>query len=231
MLTYKGIQFDVIDGLSHSTGAAQSGQFGYLLDAVDSPSVGTENAYVDRAGLSMALWWTLISGDGPPGWHSTPRSRNLLKIPWVSNTTQGAIVDGGWNLLSKRSRYQDFEAFRQKNKSFKIAGIPFKDFFLSSTLVSESLPQITQALGKFAKYFRGRRLMTTSRGYVGGAPRDARPGDLIFVLPRCCDPIALRLMGEYFVVVGPCYVSGIMQGQALDMAAKGKLKLVDIKIQ
>lgn len=73
--------------------------------------------------------------------------------------------------------------------------------------------------------------MTTSYSYVGRGLRDARLRDSICVLPGCCDPIVLRLMGDYFVVVGLCFVSGIMQGEALDIVARGKLGLVDIKIQ
>lgn len=64
------------------------------------------------------------------------------------------------------------------------------------------MPKIMQALGKFVKYFRARRLTTTFRDYVVSAPRDARPGDTICVLLGCCDLIILLQKGERFGVVG-----------------------------
>jgi hypothetical protein len=51
--------------------------------------------------------------------------------------------------------------------------------------------------------------MTTSRG------QDACPGDLICVLPSCCDPLVLHPEEEHFDAVGPCYFAGLMQGEVL----------------
>jgi hypothetical protein len=227
VLTCKGVQFDVIDGLSHLNDVVQPIQSGLPLDPFGFPSISTENAYGDRVQLSVALWRTLISFDAPPAWSCPPESMNLLNIPWGRDNTQSS----GWGQLSTRSCYQRFEGFRQKNKSFRIAGIPFQDFFSSSSIEPENLTGIEQGLERFVNYFRAWKLMTTSRGYVGRGPRDARPGDSICVLQGCCGPMVLRPIGNSFVVVGPCYVSGIMQGEALDMAARRKLELVDIKIR
>ena len=61
----------------------------------------------------------------------------------------------------------------------------------------------------------GRSFITTKEGYVGLAPKAAKPGDQICVLLGCSVPIVLRpTSGFQFKVVGECYVHGLQQGQA-----------------
>jgi hypothetical protein len=239
MLICKGLHFDVIDGLGQTSDGAQPNYLGDPISTSDSPSAYTENAYGNKNKLAQALWRTLTSTDGPPRWYAPLTSTNLLNIPWQQTAGQMSVMyqlsgmqseSDSREVLIERSCYREFEAFRQKNKSFKVAGIPFQDFFFSSVTVPEDLSKMTHALSRFVKYFSPRRLMTTSRGYVGGAPRDAHPGDIIYVLPGCCDPLVLRPKGECFEVVGPCYVAGIMQGEALHMAERGELTIVEIKL-
>ncbi|ROT37151.1 hypothetical protein SODALDRAFT_280002 [Sodiomyces alkalinus F11] len=73
---------------------------------------------------------------------------------------------------------------------------------------------------------RGRAVLTTEEGYIGLGPRETRPGDRIVVLLGCDVPLVLRQVrssrsatageaGEAVVVVGDCYVEGLMTGEAL----------------
>jgi len=63
--------------------------------------------------------------------------------------------------------------------------------------------------------------MMTFKGYVGMGPRATQPGDIVCVVLGCQRPLVLRpATGEptespSYVIVGQCYLSGFMHGEAL----------------
>jgi Heterokaryon incompatibility protein (HET) len=64
-------------------------------------------------------------------------------------------------------------------------------------------------------YFR-RCFTTSSQGYIGIGPRSLQHGDGVFVLRGGRVPFALRKIAENkYIIVGECYVHGIMHGEAL----------------
>ncbi|KAK0124903.1 hypothetical protein ONS96_008781 [Cadophora gregata f. sp. sojae] len=67
-----------------------------------------------------------------------------------------------------------------------------------------------------------RQLMISKKGYIGLGPVPAKKGDLICVLYGCSVPIVLRKVGKHYILVGECYVHGLMDGEALDLLAIGK---------
>lgn len=60
-----------------------------------------------------------------------------------------------------------------------------------------------------------RRIFRTVNGRPGVGPKVMEGGDLITVLYGCQAAYVLRQYGEYYRIVGDCYVYGIMQGQAV----------------
>jgi hypothetical protein len=60
------------------------------------------------------------------------------------------------------------------------------------------------------------RLITTDKGYFGLAPFSAEPGDKVCILYGGAVPFLLRPRGENYLLVGECYVHGIMHGEALE---------------
>ena len=69
-----------------------------------------------------------------------------------------------------------------------------------------------------------RRLVNTQLGRLGLAPSPVRKSDLVCILFRCSVPILLRWQQdavtdeEYFQIIGECYIHGIMEGEALELA-------------
>jgi hypothetical protein len=60
-----------------------------------------------------------------------------------------------------------------------------------------------------------RNLITTENGFMGLAPLTAQDGDIIYLVPGCDTPLTLRRLNDNeFHLVGPCYVHGIMYGEA-----------------
>jgi hypothetical protein len=58
----------------------------------------------------------------------------------------------------------------------------------------------------------------TAMGYIGLVPRDTQPGDVLFLLQGLNTPFVLRKVKDenHFLLVGPCYLHGFMDGQEWD---------------
>ncbi|RTE80930.1 hypothetical protein BHE90_004561 [Fusarium euwallaceae] len=70
-----------------------------------------------------------------------------------------------------------------------------------------------------------RRLLVTTRGYLGLAPWNAKVGDAVFVLKGGKTPFLLReheAPGQGYRLVGEAFVYGIMGGEAVDLVPEVK---------
>ncbi|OJJ75593.1 hypothetical protein ASPBRDRAFT_37887 [Aspergillus brasiliensis CBS 101740] len=68
-----------------------------------------------------------------------------------------------------------------------------------------------------------RRLMISSKGYIGLVPAKAQEGDLICVLFGCSVPVILRKQDDHYIFIGESYVHGIMDGEAIEQMKEGSL--------
>lgn len=58
-------------------------------------------------------------------------------------------------------------------------------------------------------------IFITAGGRLGIGPRCVQQDDLVAIVRGCRGPLALQKYGAYYGVVGPTYVSGMMQGEVL----------------
>ncbi|KAK7994518.1 hypothetical protein PG991_016106 [Apiospora marii] len=93
--------------------------------------------------------------------------------------------------------------------------------------------------GKSSAWQHNARVITLNRKFAvlaGGdyalCPGPVEKGDLVVVLMGYTTPFVLRPTGggDEFLLVGECYVHGIMQGQALSMLERGEKTLRDFRI-
>lgn len=61
----------------------------------------------------------------------------------------------------------------------------------------------------------------TSDGYLGWGPPGMEAGDAICVVIGCDVPVALGRVGDHFIHIGPCWVLGLMNGEALEKVSSG----------
>lgn len=81
------------------------------------------------------------------------------------------------------------------------------------------------------KYALGRRFFVTTRGYLGIGPANAHMGDYVAILISSQVPYILRGCKENgYRVVGETYVSGIMNGEAVDLLVKEEQALDRINL-
>ncbi|KFY97989.1 hypothetical protein V500_01843 [Pseudogymnoascus sp. VKM F-4518 (FW-2643)] len=73
--------------------------------------------------------------------------------------------------------------------------------------------------------FENKTVFFTANGYIGVGPRYMKPGDTLCVINNCSLPVLLRIEDARTVLVGAAYVYGLSDGEPLDMAKLGKLKI------
>ena len=78
--------------------------------------------------------------------------------------------------------------------------------------------------------YTSRKLFRTKAGYLGAA-RTVLPGDLACILFGCNFPVLLRPKENYYIYVGPCYVVGLMDGEAMAYLKAGRLQQQEFEIQ
>jgi hypothetical protein len=67
-----------------------------------------------------------------------------------------------------------------------------------------------------------RRFMVTKSGYMGLVPILTEVGDVICVLFGCDTPLVLRPVNDYYILIGECYVYGLMDGELVDCLQDGR---------
>lgn len=60
------------------------------------------------------------------------------------------------------------------------------------------------------------RFFLTKRGFFGLGPLEMKNGDVVAVVKGSEYPLVLRCKGYHYIVVGPCYLHGIMDGENLN---------------
>jgi hypothetical protein len=70
----------------------------------------------------------------------------------------------------------------------------------------------------------GRRVFYTEKGYLGLGPKALQKGDMVSILPFAV-PFVLRSKDDYFLLVGECYVDGMMNGEEMDESKITQIEL------
>ena len=141
------------------------------------------------------------------------------------NTLQGSYIGGEILLIAYchticASRFN--EAFLPPRNDMPQVqqSLDFLSLVLSSTsqqiIKNDPTPEASKFISSVCYCFYGRTFIQTREGYIGLAPRTARPGDHVCILLGCSTPMLLRpARKNQFRVVGECYTHGLMSGKAL----------------
>lgn len=105
----------------------------------------------------------------------------------------------------------------------------------SNSRISKELQDLAE-MGDVAKWARAaygassnRVFATTSNGYYILGPKIMEPGDLVCVLKGAQIPFCLRPWGGKYLLVGECYMHGVMDGRLMETAeADGTSKTFEI---
>ncbi|KAI1349839.1 heterokaryon incompatibility protein-domain-containing protein [Xylaria sp. FL0043] len=226
-LVARGFIFDEI----HSLGAFHPCEADTSYPQTDDSSQ-TANAYDSLEATQEALWRTLIGNTTAQGGPPSAEGSWLIREPrtWFRHVL--GVYTNGFGLAEQMAR----------NRDLALCGYTLQQIVLGSTekpgfrqrmkiksgsgLYSPSEEQwevFSWAINAMA----WRRLMGTRGGRMGTAPAAARIGDQIGLLLGCSMPLVLRKAGDGWLVIGECYVHGVMDGEVL---ASDKGAVSDVKI-
>jgi hypothetical protein len=147
-------------------------------------------------------------------WQSYPTGEDMARVfletlSWSSNALHNRLAPG---------EYQD--AF---------------DALLPILTSDEPLEKISKELfehkvaypycNRASKITLGRLLCKTSNSYLALVPLLASPGDQIVIFSGGRIPFVIQETGDTFKLLGPCYIHGIMDGQAFPKGESGCEKL------
>ena len=187
----KDSTFDSVNSVSTSIGKLALPQ--RSLDASTTPHKHFPNHYGDERSLKAALWRTLRH-DHP---YLCDTKKTCLEIRWIDWSALSRDADGlspdFWKSMTTITRnvfWQTFESFRQTNANFSILGLKLRDMFpemdpWSQWWVAENseetehielLNQMASDMHLVVLALTGRRLVTTSTGYLGLAPAELLEG-------------------------------------------------------
>lgn len=78
----------------------------------------------------------------------------------------------------------------------------------------------------------GRTVILCDNKKVGLAPRGTRVGDEIWIFLGAATPFVIRRIdGESYILIGECFVHGIMKGEAMEDLRKGRYKLSQVALR
>jgi hypothetical protein len=84
---------------------------------------------------------------------------------------------------------------------------------------------------RYSSSASNRKFATTSKGYYVLGPKIMMRGDIICVLFGGKTPFCLRQQDDHYLLVGECYVHGLMNGEAMDMMDRGEVRKKMFKIR
>ena len=111
------------------------------------------------------------------------------------------------------SAYMDgFGAFRRFNEAslqMSVLSKPVEPDSEAARLLDEAWPYECA----LQDVHKGRRICVTKGRYMGVTTYDTEKGDLLALLEGFAMPFVLRPKGDNFVIIGDCYIHGIMDGE------------------
>lgn len=258
LLRTPALLFDVLDGLSSANLETDYNdenrlyKGGYAEELVPTSENNVANAYGSVEALREAIWRT-AGGDrdvvgaipAPPA-YAILLSTEMLEERYRFNPLTAAAASPGES--DTDAGPNPWAGWARKNSAFRIAGRPLGEYFARAGLehAAEGVRRQTvcdgrDAAKRFSNACWSRRMVVTTRGYVGYVPWYAARGDCVAVLPGCSFPVLLRPVepadgGDWwtegekvFKLVSPCYIHGIMNGESwaeVDASAGKQMELI-----
>ena len=135
-----------------------------------------------------------------------------LQVAMVKILTADRVTDSKWNI----SRFEPDKSWSD------LPTEPPEDWTDEGT-AEEQLDQWEDAKRHMVEgALTQRRFMVTKSGYIGLVPQLTEVGDIICALFGCDTPLVLRPINDHYILIGECYVHGLMDGELVDGLRDGR---------
>lgn len=225
LLSCTGLLVDTVDGL----GCTWSNSW----DPTSvHPSTSQFNPYGSFEAARSALWRALVADRDVNIEPLTQDYSVLLSAPAVYDARVQITQDGALKDIAHSHLLEWCVQAMRPNFDLVVAGAPMRQYLeLQPDLQAIDGGRLRDTLASRDRFGVRRRLMTTSKGYIGLTSDVTRSGDVVCVLLGCSMPMILRPVGNRYTVIGECYVHGLMDGEAMGMLERGDLKTQDFVIE
>ncbi|KAH0545136.1 hypothetical protein FGG08_000748 [Glutinoglossum americanum] len=95
---------------------------------------------------------------------------------------------------------------------------------------SEIIGSCQSSVQHFIEILAGHRFFETSDGYLGLGPQGIVPGDLICTLNGFDSPLVIRRANSHCILVGECFVLGLVRGEAKHFLQDSKVEVEKLSI-
>lgn len=152
-------------------------------------------------------------------------------LGWIGEEKNGRPVEGILELLLDQDRASSYiQWYRQEVAYSRKLGHDVLD-----NLKAPGFLNMYESLRSMYVGENGRALFRTERGLLGSAHVGLQPGDAICVLTHFEAPVLLRKCQDgdtnsSWQLLGPCFVLGLMDGEAIAELKAGKSRLEDFNI-
>ncbi|MCJ1404177.1 hypothetical protein MMC11_007402 [Xylographa trunciseda] len=222
VLTCQGTCIDVVDGCSVSEREASNGQV-HLLQPVYQRC-----AYETSEGAFTAIWRTLI---GDLFWNEDGITKPSEEIGLLFARQCRKYDDG---FVHQPWEDRRFTEWYKRAKHFVMCGRTLQNWVNDTTevpyVLSKADDEVWLRFTHRVSAGLGRKLITTERGYVGTGPDWLQRGDKVCILLGSSLPVLLRPIDDHHMLIGPCYIHGIMFGEAMSLLDGGEVELEDFAI-
>ncbi|PWY68221.1 HET-domain-containing protein [Aspergillus eucalypticola CBS 122712] len=142
--------------------------------------------------------------------------RTLMADTWAIGYRNGGMANPLYfdELIAIENEFTPSDEATEEDDTGYVIGKEFVKIYCYGVSV------LNYAIERATSY---RRLMISSKGYIGLVPPKTQEGDLVCVLFGCSVPVILRKQGSHYIFIGESYVHGIMDGEAIQMMNEGHL--------
>ncbi|KAI1774094.1 heterokaryon incompatibility protein-domain-containing protein [Hypoxylon cercidicola] len=188
-------------------------------DTVDTRTRGADKpVYNGRNGVKEAMWDVFSYGISKK---AQPEAlAYLLDMPYFDGRGKAKLI------------FDRLDQFQQCNQDLVVDGERLSTYFSQWSDRFENIlddPAVFQILSLCMLPLLARRFIVTRTGFVGMAPLLAKTGDEVFILKGSNVPLLLRPNGDNtYRLVGDCYISGFMDGEAMNGLETGEYQEADI---
>ena len=237
VLTCRGFIIDTIKGL----GAHQVGKYAWKEESIVQPAP-CKSAYGAFEATSVALYRVLVADRRAEGHESETadsRHRAILDLPSNGELAFAEYNRRGWTKFATDGQYYDrWMNWRRANRTFCLGDRPLNDYFTEAISPGIADAGHWESYQAWVRTIGGRKLVVTTKGFLGWAPdfcdggdeQQSLKGDVICIIFGCSTPIVLRPHGELHQVVGEGYIQGFMEGESLKHLGNGEYEVRDFKL-
>jgi hypothetical protein len=160
------------------------------LDIVDACDRRLFHSFHDRCAIAQTMGHDELY----------PPTQEDVEIVWLRTISAGLFPDGTQlETFFAKARYPQYVRWHLADK-------------ISSSPPREVVDEIFSFIPPWTT---GRKAFVTQTGFLGLGPAEVEPGDVVCILFGGNLPYMMRPLGlDEFIFLGPCYVHGIMYGEA-----------------